>query len=267
MAVTADDAAAALAVADDGIDPFLADKRSSSTGAMPSSFALHHGARQDCSPACFGRVRRTSASSPRRFVAHVRWVFCLTAVTVPLRIIPVKRSSAKVCRRARVRVVTTARSPDESIASIFCLSVCILPACLGPKLVILNGVEMTYDDAAKRLYEQGQNALSNGDPTTRAGRFMEVVNRFEDAPVAPDALFALGAVFDREEGCRASGAHLGRFLNQHPGHPKAGGGQGPVTHCEGSKSLHRPGRRPRKKFHAANSDGDRPRHRSAGGGD
>ncbi|MBK8013588.1 MAG: penicillin-binding protein activator [Deltaproteobacteria bacterium] len=146
----------------------------------------------------------------------------------------------------------------NSIASILCLSVTVLPACVGPKLVILNGVEMTYDDAAKRLYEQGETALSNGDPTTARARFMEVVNRFADAPSAADALFALGAVLEREEGCRASGAYLGRFLNQHPSHPKVSEAKTIVARCEASgQPLNVPDTVHEENFQDANTDSDR----------
>lgn len=105
-------------------------------------------------------------------------------------------------------------------------------AC-GPKRVVVNGVEMTYEEGARLVYRQGKDAQNKGDDATAKKRFEEVVKLFEDSDQVPNALSDLSSLLYEEGGCSAARSYLERLATNHPLHPGAKLAKDRLSECQG----------------------------------
>jgi ABC-type branched-subunit amino acid transport system substrate-binding protein len=137
-------------------------------------------------------------------------------------------------------------------------------AC-GPKRVVVNGVEMTYEEGAAKVYGEGKAAKDKGDVATAKVRFKEVVNLFEDSSKVPDALGELGSLLIEEGGCKAGRGYLERLAEKYPLHPRAAAAKQTLQKCE-SGAVEEAGKAPvenaalatiNKQFQGAASDTER----------
>lgn len=106
-------------------------------------------------------------------------------------------------------------------------------AACGPRRVVVNGVEMSYEDAATRVLEEGRKAKTDGDVPTAKVRFKEVLDLFDDSARVPDALAELGDIFMAEGGCRAARLYLEELAEKHPLHPRSAAAKQSLAACEG----------------------------------
>ncbi len=90
-----------------------------------------------------------------------------------------------------------------------------------PQHVVVDGREMTREEAAALLYQQGQQAASAGDFATAKAKFREVSSRFSDSPREADALGDLGAILYREGGCDEARGVYEAILARHGASPRA----------------------------------------------
>ena len=103
-------------------------------------------------------------------------------------------------------------------------------AC-GPKRVVVGGVEMSYEEGAQAVLQQGIQAETEGDRETAKARYRDVLSRFEGSDAEPDALAALGFILHKEKGCDASQLYLSQVVEGHSGHPDAARARGVLDTC------------------------------------
>lgn len=129
----------------------------------------------------------------------------------------------------------------------------------GPRTVVINGVQMTAEEAAAQTYKSGREARDAGDNPTAKQRFREVVNEYADSRAVPDALADLGAILLAEGGCRAARNDYENLAEKYPLSPRAAEAKDVLGRCEGERSGAGPAVPDAftKQFEAARSDAER----------
>jgi hypothetical protein len=107
-------------------------------------------------------------------------------------------------------------------------------AACGPKRVMVNGVEMPYDEGARLVYQQGKDARGQGDRPTAKARFQEVVDLFPDSAEVPSALSDLAALLYDEGGCQASRMVDEKLAERFPTHAGARVAKERLAACDGT---------------------------------
>ena len=105
-------------------------------------------------------------------------------------------------------------------------------ACL-PRMVVVNGTEMPYDEGAETVLRQGQQALERGDKITAETRFKEVLQLFGDSELVPYALDGLAKMAHDEGGCTASARYDRRLLSDFRRHQGAQAATARQADCGG----------------------------------
>jgi ABC-type branched-subunit amino acid transport system substrate-binding protein len=98
---------------------------------------------------------------------------------------------------------------------------------------LVNGVEMTYEEGAAKVYEEGKRAKSSGDTATAKVRFKDVIDSFPDSAKVPEALADLGALLSEESGCKGGRNYYERLADKYPLHPRAKEAKDALAACEG----------------------------------
>jgi branched-chain amino acid transport system substrate-binding protein len=99
--------------------------------------------------------------------------------------------------------------------------------------VVVNGVEVPYEDGAKIVYDEGKDAQKEGDTTTAKARFRDVVELFPDSKSVPDALGELSYVLFEEGGCDAARSYLERLASDYPLHARGRQAKEKLGECDG----------------------------------
>lgn len=107
-------------------------------------------------------------------------------------------------------------------------------AACGPKRVMVNGVEMPYDEGARLVYQQGKDARGQGDRATAKARFQEVVDLFPESAEVPSALSDLAALLYDEGGCQASRMVDEKLAERFPTHAGARVAKERLAACDGT---------------------------------
>lgn len=107
-----------------------------------------------------------------------------------------------------------------------------ITAC-GPRRVMVNGVEMSYDDGAKKVLAEADEARAAGDNATAKVRYKEVIELFEDSDKVPAAYASLGDLLFEEGGCAASRMYLETLAEKYPLSPHATVAKQKLGACEG----------------------------------
>lgn len=107
-----------------------------------------------------------------------------------------------------------------------------LTSC-GPKRVVVNGVEMDYEEAAKLVYEEGKEAQRDGDFATAKTRYREVIEHFGESEKTPDALGELAYLLMEEGGCVAARNYLERLAAEYPLHARGRQAKEKLAECDG----------------------------------
>lgn len=90
-----------------------------------------------------------------------------------------------------------------------------LATCAG-KTVIVDGEEVSEDEAARRTLEKAQTDLESGRTASAEARFRDVVEMFPDTPSAPAALDGLARLKLAQGGCDAARLYDERLIDEHP---------------------------------------------------
>lgn len=106
-------------------------------------------------------------------------------------------------------------------------------AACGPKRVMVNGVEMTYEEGAQQVYREAKTAQNGGDLVTAKTRFKEVVDLFPESTQVPNALSELSSILYAEGGCPASRVYLERLARDFPTHAGATLAKDRLSSCDG----------------------------------
>lgn len=112
------------------------------------------------------------------------------------------------------------------------LAAATLTACL-PRVVVVNGTEMPYDEGAELLLKQGKEALARGDRRTAEARFKEVLRFFDESREVPEALDGLAKIGFEDGGCRASIRFDQQLIANYSDHPAARRAKERQAGCEG----------------------------------
>lgn len=107
-----------------------------------------------------------------------------------------------------------------------------LTSC-GPKRVVMNGVEMDYEEAARLVYQEGKDAQRDGDFATAKTRYREVIEHFDDSDQVPDAMGELAYLLMEEGGCTAARNYLERLASEHPLHARGRQAKEKLAECDG----------------------------------
>lgn len=99
-------------------------------------------------------------------------------------------------------------------------SVLAATACPHQK-VLVNGVELDYDEAAQAAYDDAQLSQSQGDSTAALQKLDALLARFPKSDVADDALAAIAKISLMQADKTRSRAALERLLLNYPGSPLA----------------------------------------------
>ncbi len=118
-------------------------------------------------------------------------------------------------------------------ASILLVGLGVCAGC-GPRLVKVNGQEMTVRAAADELYDQGKKAQAEGDNATAKTRYQQIIDQLSDAPRVPDALGELGAILMTEGGCEKARGPLEKLASKYPLHVRAKQAKKSLAECDGT---------------------------------
>jgi ABC-type branched-subunit amino acid transport system substrate-binding protein len=132
-----------------------------------------------------------------------------------------------------------------------------MTASCASKRVVVNGVEMTYEEGAALVYREGKNAQKEGDLATAKTRFREVIEHFGDSEKAPDAMGELAYLASEDGGCPAARSLLERLASEHPLHPRGRQAKEALAACDGVASIDKPITTFDKDFEAARTDAER----------
>jgi len=91
-------------------------------------------------------------------------------------------------------------------------------AC-GPRSVVIDGREMTVEEGATHVFEEGQRAAAQGDTVTAKAKYRDVIDRFASAARAGDALAALGDIMMSERGCTGAVPYYQKLVDDFDTHP------------------------------------------------
>lgn len=93
----------------------------------------------------------------------------------------------------------------------------LLAACGGPaRTVIVNGREVSYDDAANDVLTRGKRALSAGRNDEALKAFREVIDRFGQSAAADEARLLEGQTLARAGKLQEAQVKLTELLEKHP---------------------------------------------------
>src|SRR5439155_2375585 len=93
----------------------------------------------------------------------------------------------------------------------------LIAACGGPaRTVIVNGREVSYDDAANDLLRRGKQAQDAGRNDEALKTYRDVIARFGESAAADEARFREGQTLARMGKLQDSQAKLGDLLEKHP---------------------------------------------------
>ncbi len=125
-------------------------------------------------------------------------------------------------RRDKARQTFRRRAPgiQALLVGLFVMVAGALGGCL-PRMVVVNGTEMSYDEGAEMVLREGQEALRRGDRITAQTRFKDLLQQFGDSDLVPYALDGLAKIEFEDGGCAASARYDQRLLDSFPRHPGA----------------------------------------------
>ncbi|MFL5310791.1 MAG: ABC transporter substrate-binding protein [Myxococcales bacterium] len=99
----------------------------------------------------------------------------------------------------------------------FLVVAALLAACGGPsRTVIVNGREVSYDDAANDVLGRGKRALAAGRTDDALKAFREVIDRFGQSAAADEARFLEGQALARAGRLQDAQGKLTDLLEKHP---------------------------------------------------
>ena len=136
--------------------------------------------------------------------------------------IPLPFIVSNTCFRSRLRGVGLA---------LLVASTASLSACL-PRMVVVNGNEVPYDEGAELVYREAQDAMERGDRITAETRYKDLLQQFGDSDLVPYALDGLGKIVFEDGGCAASARYDRRLIGDFPRHPGAARAQQRQSGCE-----------------------------------
>lgn len=100
------------------------------------------------------------------------------------------------------------------------LVVLLLAAACGPRRVVLNGIEMTEDEAARAELQLARDKAKI-DPAAAAPMFSDVQTRYPDSAEADEALFGAGESYEAAGDKARARASYERLASAYPGSDKA----------------------------------------------
>ncbi len=112
-------------------------------------------------------------------------------------------------------------------------------AC-GPRRVMVNGVEMSYDDGAQKVRAEGDQARAAGDRATAKVRYKEVLELFEESDEVPIALANLSDILFEEGGCASARMYLEMLAEKFPLSPRGAEAKQKLSTCEGQPAIAAP---------------------------
>ena len=93
----------------------------------------------------------------------------------------------------------------------------LIAACGGPaRTVIVNGREVSYEDAANDVLGRGKRALAAGRTDEALKAFRQVIDRYDQSAAADDARFLEGQTLARAGKLQEAQAKLTDLLEKHP---------------------------------------------------
>ncbi|HMC34633.1 MAG TPA: ABC transporter substrate-binding protein [Myxococcales bacterium] len=93
----------------------------------------------------------------------------------------------------------------------------LIAACGGPaRTVIVNGREVSYEDAANDVLGRGKRALAAGHTDEALKAFRQVIDRYDQSAAADDARFLEGQTLARAGKLQEAQAKLTDLLEKHP---------------------------------------------------
>ena len=93
----------------------------------------------------------------------------------------------------------------------------LIAACGGPaRTVIVNGREVSYDDAANDVLGRGKRALAAGRTDEALRAFRQVIDRYDQSAAADEARFLEGQTLARAGKLQEAQAKLTDLLEKHP---------------------------------------------------
>src|SRR5438445_696990 len=93
----------------------------------------------------------------------------------------------------------------------------LIAACGGPaRTVIVNGREVSYDDAANDVLGRGKRALAAGRTDEALKAFRQVIDRYDQSAAADEARFLEGQTLARAGKLQEAQAKLTDLLEKHP---------------------------------------------------
>lgn len=104
-------------------------------------------------------------------------------------------------------------------------------AC-GPTKVLIDGREMSPEDAAAYLLAEGRKAQEAGDLANAKSDYKEVYERFPESARAADALAELGAIYLDESGCKGALYYYERLARDYATSPRAGSAKEVMGRCQ-----------------------------------
>lgn len=107
----------------------------------------------------------------------------------------------------------------------------------GPKRVVVNGREMTYEEGAEQVYREGREARERGDLATARARYKEVVDLFEESRQVPHALGDLAGMLFEDGGCPAARIYLERLVEGHASSPQGQRARDRLAECRGGPPV------------------------------
>lgn len=133
---------------------------------------------------------------------------------------------------------STAPARSSSLGCVLiALAIATSSVACGPKRVVVNGAEMTYEEGAEQVYRDAKTAQNAGDIVTAKTRFQEVVDLFPESERAPNALSELSSILFDDGGCPAARVYLERLVGDYGDHPGANLARERLAGCDGGSTV------------------------------
>lgn len=100
--------------------------------------------------------------------------------------------------------------------------------------VVVDGREMSVDDAANLVFQQGQKAEAAGDLAAAKVEYQRVATEYTSSPRAGDALAKLGSMGLSERGCAGGIHYYEQLIAKFDDHPKAARARDVLAKCGGT---------------------------------
>ncbi len=171
----------------------------------------------------------------------------------------VPSSNWSILKRVFYAVASRGRSVGRTrlpVVSLLMLAISVACAA-GRSPVVINGIEMPYEEGAEMVLREGQAALQRGDRATAEQRFKLLLDRFGDSDLVPYALDGLGKITFEDSGCATSAEYDYRLMENFPRHPGALRAQKRQAGCDVEGTVPQLSTRFTEMYEAAATDDER----------